>query len=313
MRLSVIVVNWNSRDDLAACLASLRVQTFRELEVIVVDNGSVDGSADMVAAEFSEFALLREAENLGFAEACNRGIDISRGEWVAFLNNDAIAEPRWAEALVDAIAAAPASCGMLQSLMLYQGTSNVINSTGIELAFSGGGRDRNEGEAYVPDQRRSREEIFCPTAGAAAYRRTLLNAIRLPTGYFDRLHFMYYEDMDLGWRARLAGWSALYVPDSIVHHRWHGSSRRRSRGWLVSLGNTNRVRTLLKNASPQFILLTMPRTLKEIFELVRYGQFRALGSLGSVILGSLGQRRFVAGLAKVSRRSVEGAWRAQPR
>jgi len=313
MLLSIVVVNWNSKDDLRACLASLRAQTFGDLDVVVVDNGSSDGSVDMVAAEYPNFLLLRQSENLGFAEACNRGIESTRGEWVAMLNNDAVAEPNWAEALVEAIEAVPADCGMLQSLMLYQGRTHVINSTGIELAFSGGGRDRDEGLHYDPARPRSQEAIFCPTAGAAAYRRTLLESIRLPTGYFDRSHFMYYEDLDLGWRARLAGWSALHVPTSIVHHRWHGSTRRRGHGWLIGLANINRVRTLLKNASPLLIFQTMPRTVKELFELIRFGQFEALASLGDVIVESVEQRRLVDALAKVPRRTVERTWRARPR
>src|SRR5450432_2403635 len=97
--LSIVVVNWNSHDDLRACLASLRAQTYRDLETIVVDNGSTDGSADMVATDFPEVRLLRETENLGFAEACNRGIEASQGAWAVMLNNDAVADPGWAQAL----------------------------------------------------------------------------------------------------------------------------------------------------------------------------------------------------------------------
>ena len=103
MLLSVVVVNWNSRDDLSACLRSLRAQTHRELQIVVVDNGSSDGSADMVTADFPEVVLSRETDNLGFAEACNRGIEKSDGAWVAMLNNDACAEPEWAETEVEKI------------------------------------------------------------------------------------------------------------------------------------------------------------------------------------------------------------------
>src|SRR5450432_547613 len=98
MRLSVVIVNWNSQDDLAQCLESMRTQTHQDLEVIIVDNGSKDGSVAMVRERFGEFTLLDEGENLGFAEGCNRGIAAASGEWVAMLNNDAVAEPQWAEA-----------------------------------------------------------------------------------------------------------------------------------------------------------------------------------------------------------------------
>jgi GT2 family glycosyltransferase len=313
MLLSVVLVNWNSRDELRACLESLQHQTYLDFEVIVVDNGSTDGSTDMVAAEYPQFILLRESENLGFAEACNRGIQRSTGDWAAMLNNDAVADRDWARELVRAIPLAHADCGMLQSLMLYQEQPGIINSTGIELAFSGGGRDRSEGRSYELTAPQCPEEIFCPTAGAAAYRRTMLEAIRLPTGYFDRSHFMYYEDMDLGWRARLAGWSAFYVPSSIVHHRWHGSTKRRSRGWLLSLATVNRLRTLVKNASLPFLFLSTPRTFKELFELIQFGQFKAFLTLFVALAQSLRMRRLVTGMSTISRSNVEKAWRARPR
>ena len=168
MRLSVVVVNWNSCDDLKICLSSLRGQSHRDLQVIVVDNGSSDGSPAMIARDFPEVTLLAQTENLGFAEACNRGVAASEAEWVALLNNDTAARPAWAHALVEAAQTAPATCGMLQSLLLYLDRPDVINSTGIELTRSGGGRDRDEGRIVV--ETLEPQEIFCPTAGAAVFR-----------------------------------------------------------------------------------------------------------------------------------------------
>jgi GT2 family glycosyltransferase len=309
MILSVVVVNWNSIADLRHCLESLRAQTHRRLEVIVVDNGSEDGSAEMVGAEFPEVLLLRETENLGFAEACNRGIAASHGEWVAMLNNDAVAEPDWAKALVAAAAAAPADCGMLQSLLLYQSRPDTINSTGIELTRSGGGRDRQEGEPRGSSLQS--EDIFCPTAGAAAYRRTMLESIRTARGYFDREHFMYFEDMDLGWRARLAGFSAQFVPSSVVFHRWHGSTRRHGRSWLKTLANTNRVRTILKNASLGLVLSTLPTTLEGALKVMRHGGIRGIGSWLRAIPESLSARTEVTRISRVRRRDVEARWRSK--
>src|SRR6476620_7108509 len=110
MRLSVVIVNWNTREDLDACLSSLREQSHRDLEIIVVDNGSTDGSAGMIAERFPEVTLLAETENLGFAEACNRGIAVSTAEWVALLNNDTVVRPDWARELVQAASTAPPTC-----------------------------------------------------------------------------------------------------------------------------------------------------------------------------------------------------------
>lgn len=306
MLLSVVIVNWNSREDLRACLASLRGQTHRELEIIVVDNGSSDGSSAMVAEWFPECVLLCQGENLGFAEACNRGITASCGPWVAMLNNDTVAGADWAHALVSAAEQVDERCGMLQSLLLYQDRPGIINSTGIDLTHSGGGRDRHEGQPQA--QAAQPEEIFCPTAGAAAYRRSMLEAIRLPEGYFDRSHFMYYEDLDLGWRARLCGWSARYVPESVVLHKWHGSSDRHGPTWLMNMAGTNRIRTLCKNASPGFVARTLGRTFSEGWRIVRQGRISAAGTLLGACARGLLQRSQVTRMARVDRRALERAW-----
>ena len=306
MRLSVIVVNWNLRDELAACLESLRLQTHDDLEVIVVDNGSHDGSAELVRSQYPECKLLRETENLGFAEGCNRGISVATGEWVAMLNNDAVADPHWAAELVRAAEGGPPQLGMLQSLMLYKERPDTINSTGIELRKNGSGRDRQEG---MP--RRSghaQEEIFCCCAGAAAYRRAMLEQIKLSSGYFDRTHFMYYEDLDLGWRARLAGWSASYVPNSVVFHRWHGSSERHGRAWLIAIARTNRIRTLLKNASWAFLIRTSFKIIGASLELLWFTRARGPLTLYRAVTTSLASRKAVTALSTEDRRSVETRW-----
>jgi len=304
-RLSVVIVNWNSRDDLRGCLASLAAQTLRELETIVVDNGSTDGSADMAAAEFAAARVVRLTDNLGFAEGCNRGIAIARAPWIAMLNNDTVADPAWAAALVEAAAAAPARCGMLQSLMLFRDRPGVVNSTGLELTRGGAGRDRWEETPRPPAADRAPQEIFCPTAGAAAYRRDMLDHIRLGDGWFDRRHFMYFEDLDLGWRARLAGWTALYVPASIVFHAWHGSVDRHGASWLEVIASTNRTRTLFKNASVRFILGATPELAGDVVMVTRHGGVRAFGGLIAAVRDSLRQRAEVKRMIRIDRRAVE--------
>jgi GT2 family glycosyltransferase len=199
---------------------------------------------------------------------------------------------------------------MLQSLLHFQDRPDTINSTGIELAYSGGGRDRDSGAPR--NSRTEPGDVFCPTAGAAAYRRAMLDAIRLPEGYFDRDHFMYYEDLDLGWRARLGGWTARYVPESVVYHKWHGSSDRHGRSWLVVTAHTNRLRTLLKNASPWFIVRSWPRSALEVGLLAWHGRLRGLSVLVRAVEQSLVRRSDVTKLAKLDRRAVERAWTAKP-
>lgn len=306
MRLSIVVVNWNSRDDLEACLEALARQSYEDLEVIVVDNGSDDGSEQMAREKFPGFSVIQSGENLGFAEGCNRGIEASSGEWVAMLNNDTIADVDWALALVEAARVAPATCGMLQSLLLFASQPDTINSAGIRLTRDGGGVDMHAGEP--PARALEAEEIFCPTAGAAAYRRSMLDAIKLPVGYFDRNHFMYQEDLDLGWRARLAGWSARVVPKSIVLHKWHGSAERHGRSWMVVISRTNRLRTLVKNASPWFLARTAPKSVYEACEVLWHGGLYAAIGLPRALLASLHQRRLVGALAVERRSAIEARW-----
>ena len=109
MLLSVVTVNWNSRDDLAECLASLVAQSYSQLEVLIVDNGSTDGSVEMVRERFPQFILLEQSKNLGFAEGCNVGIARATGNWIALLNNDAVAAPDWAKTLAHAAERVPSS------------------------------------------------------------------------------------------------------------------------------------------------------------------------------------------------------------
>lgn len=306
MRLSVVVVNWNSRDHLAACLASLQAQTHDDLEVIVVDNGSADGSAEMVSERFPRMQLVQTGENLGFAEGCNRGLAIASGEWVAMLNNDAVADPAWASALMREAARADERVGSLQSLMLYSDRPGVVNSTGIELRWNGSGADRSEGAER--DQCREPAEIFCPTAGAAAYRRSMLEQIALEQGYFDRTYFMYLEDLDLGWRARLAGYTSLFVPDSVVHHVWHGSSHRHGNRWLILKSRANRVRTVLKNASPSLLARVSVNLVGASLELLWYGRLQGPALLGAAVRDGVRGRRQVTRLTRVSRRATEKRW-----
>jgi hypothetical protein len=306
VRLSVVIVNWNSKDDLTGCLAALYEQTYEDAEVIVVDNGSVDGSVAAVRERFPRVRLLAETENLGFAEGCNRGIEVATGEWVVLLNNDTVAERTFLAAFAAAAENAPADVGMLQALMLYQGRPGVVNSTGLLLKRNGGGGDRGEGE---PRERwREAGPVFCPTGGAAAYRRTMLDAVKLPTGWLDRDYFLYYEDLDLGWRARLAGWSATYVPDAVVHHRWHGSSDRHGKRRLDEYATVNRLRTLVKNASPGlWITAGLPTLVGQARILVR-----SRGTVASRIARGFAEARLlrpiVSALTKVDRRALEREW-----
>lgn len=170
----------------------------------------------------------------------------------------------------------------------------------------GGFQDREFGSTW--DGRSELEEIFCASAGAALYRRSMLQAVRLPTGIFDRDFGLYFEDVDLGWRGRLAGWSAVLAPRAVAYHVRHGSAQRRGNRFVELQCRRNRVGTLLKNASASLLVRSLPGTLRDaILLLVRGGPAGACGYLRS-IGRALSQRSNVTALSRVSRRDVEHRW-----
>lgn len=211
--VSVIVPNWNGRHLIGACLDSLRAQTYPNVEIIVVDGASQDGSADLVAERYPEVRLLRLAANLGFSGNVNAGLRAARGEVLALLNNDAEAEPAWLSELVNALLADP-SLGSCATKIVHHENRGLIASAGDVLRRDGLAAQRGNGE---PDDGRYdlSEEVFAASGGGAAYRRAMLEDV----GLLDERFRSYLEDVDLGLRARLRGWRCWYVPTARVYHR----------------------------------------------------------------------------------------------
>lgn len=306
--ISVLIVNWNSHDDLLRCLNSLSEQDDRDFEVVVVDNGSSDGSCEMVKARFPDVKLLETGENLGFAEGCNRGLLLCERAWVFMLNNDTRLDPRAILELRTAAKQGGAQLGMLQARILFMDQPHLTNSTGVLLQGKGVLFIDRDFAAPVREGD-TQEEIFCVSAGAALYRRDMLDAVRLPTGVFDRSFFMYYEDVDLGWRCRLAGYSAQYVPQALVYHRFQASSSRRSAAFVATHCHANKIRTLLKNASLRYLRKALPFVLKhDVAPLLRHRPAAALGLIEDAIRDGLVQRKLVTALSRRSRGEVERDW-----
>jgi GT2 family glycosyltransferase len=216
---AVIVVNWNRRDLLGRCLESLAGQRGAVFEVVVVDNGSEDGSADMVAEAFGpacglSVRLIRNQTNLGFCAANNQGIAAADAEFLALLNNDAEADPGWLAALRGALDGRP-DVGMAASKIVDFDDPRRIDKVGHLIYPDGQNRGRGTGEIDRGQYDRM-EECLWPDGCAAMYRRTMLDRV----GGFDEDFFAYGDDAELGLRARIAGWNCLYVPDAVVrHHR----------------------------------------------------------------------------------------------
>ena len=213
--VSVVVVNWNRRDLLRGCLRSLARQNLQDFEVLIVDNGSTDGSQALAGeAEFQDlYHWIRNSENRGFCAANNQAIRRARGKYVALLNNDAEAEAGWLEELVRALEQNQA-VGMAASKVLAHGDPQVIDKMGHVIYPDGQNRGRGSGERDRGQYDRT-EEVAWPDGCAALYRKELLDRI----GGFDEDFFAYGDDAELGLRARIAGWRCLYVPTARVYHR----------------------------------------------------------------------------------------------
>jgi GT2 family glycosyltransferase len=232
--ISVIVVNWNRREMLRACLKSLAAQQGAEFEIIVVDNGSSDGSLEMLEREFREIPVkvIRNRENLGFCAANNQGIREARGRYIALLNNDAEAGPGWLAALRRTFDSEPAT-GMAASKILVWEDPGRIDKAGHLIYPDGQNRGRGSGE---PDRGQYDQpgEALWPDGCAAMYKREMLEQI----GGFDEDFFAYADDAELGLRARIAGWRCRYAPDAVV---WH------HRGSTLGLGSVRRLALIERN------------------------------------------------------------------
>lgn len=211
--ISVVIPNWNGGRYLPGCLDSLRAQSYRNFEIVVVDNASTDGSDRVVEEQYPEVRLFRMDRNLGFAGGVNEGIRRSQGDIVALLNNDAEADPEWLSTLAAAAAAHP-EVGFFACKILLFDRRDHIHSAGD--FYGRNGVPGNRGVWQRDEGQFDREEPVLSACGAASgWRRELLEDV----GLFDESLFMYCEDVDLSLRSQLKGYSCLYLPGSRVYHR----------------------------------------------------------------------------------------------
>lgn len=251
--VTVVVVNWNGGALLQQCLARLVRQTVRPARILLMDNGSTDGSVE-TAERLGGVTVRRLGANLGFAAANNRALAECNTEFVALLNPDALPAPDWLERLVVAARARPGIAAFGSHQLAY-GRPGIVDGVGDVYHVSGlvwrGGHGCAEGQAQPP------REIFSPCAGAALYRRAALADI----GGFDEDYFCYVEDVDLGFRLRLAGLACEYVPEAVVHHVGAASSGGHHSDFAVYHGHRNLVWTFVKNMPGALFWLCLPAHL----------------------------------------------------
>ncbi len=264
--VSVVLITWNSAPYLRRCLAGIARQTHRDLELIHVDNGSIDESAARVRQHFPNCRQILNPENRGFAAAANQAIRAAGGEFVALCNPDAYLTPNYLRRIVEAFDRAGESFGAATGKLLRARGYDIepiesIDSMGIRMTRSGRHFDIDADR----ESRTADREVFGVSGAAALYRKSFINDVTINDEFFDEDFFAYREDADVAWRARLLGWRALYVPDAVAYHvRSVTPDRRRSLPAATNMHSVkNRFLLRLKNEGLYLAMRNAP------FELTR--------------------------------------------
>jgi GT2 family glycosyltransferase len=284
--VSVIIVNWNGRHHLAECLDSLAAQSFRDFEVILVDNGSTDGSVSFVREQYPWVKLVPLDRNTGFAAGNNAGLANATGAYVVTLNNDTVADPEWLSHLV-AVADENPAAGMVGCRICAYDDPDIIDSLGMGICSDGMSRGMYRLRRWDVLQLEPVTAILFPSACAALYRRAMLDQI----GFFDEDFFAYCEDTDLGLRGRLAGWEALLAANAVVRHKYSMTGGTFS-PLKIYLVERNHYWAALKSFPLQRLFLLPFATAMRFFVQARVvlagsgsgAEFQASSSRGAIIL-----------------------------
>jgi GT2 family glycosyltransferase len=290
--LSILVVNYNGSAHLEECLSSLFTQDCRDFEVVLVDNASVDGSADFVRRRFPEVRLVEAESNLGFAGGNNLGLRYCRGDFVFFLNNDTRLEPGALAGIAEAIRAFP-EYRIFACLMLKYRDPSLVDNAGETLYLSG----HLLGFAGYPARLfRERREVAAACGGAAVYARPLLETL----GGFEEKFFLLFEDLDLALRSRHLGERVLFLPEARVLHKGSASIGGAGGRLGVYYGTRNYFPMLLRNFPAVTLIKCSPG--------IAYGLCARLAQ----VLRHGGLRHFARGL-RDAWRLTPWAWRARRR
>lgn len=210
--VSVIIPTYNGLDLLIKCVSSLIQQTYKNFQIIVVDNGSSDKSREIITKTFPVVKFIEFKHNYGFAKACNAGIRRAKGDIVIILNNDAFPKPTWIEKLIEAEEKYPNISAFTSKIVTARNT-RIIDSVGDEITVELKVKHRGEGE-IDNGQYEKNEEVFLVPATAVAYRKKFFDDV----GFFDEFFGSYFEDVDLSFRGQLLNHKYLYTHEAIVEH-----------------------------------------------------------------------------------------------
>ena len=274
IKTTIIIPNYNGLSFMEPCFESLKEQTVRDFKVLVVDNGSTDGSVEWLKEHRIPSIFLKE--NTGFSGAVNTGIRAADTPYVLLLNNDTRVEPGFVAAMERAMDQSP-KIFSVSSRMIQMYHPELLDDAGDMYSILGWAYQRGVGRSVNLYQKSCR--VFSACAGAAIYRRAVFDEI----GLFDELHFAYLEDIDVGWRAKLYGYDNVYCPDAAVYHVGSGTSGSRYNSFKVRLAARNCIYLNYKNMPGWQILLNAPFLLAGIF--VKYLFFVKNGFGGDYVSG----------------------------
>lgn len=270
VKLSVIIPNWNGKHLLKICLPSLRKQSFKEFEVVIVDNGSTDGSVHYIETYFPEVKLIKLESNIGFAPAVNLGIKICVGEMMVLLNNDTEVDRDCLKFLVTA-AEKKKNVGFIAAKILNFNNRKLIDSAGDYIDAVGHADNVGRGELDGPEFSKS-GPLFLATAGGSLFKREVFEKV----GFFDHEYFAYMEDVDFCLRAQMMGLKGWYEPKAVIYHI-HKATSSKNPGFTEYLQYRNMTLTVLKNF-PRELFMKDFNWLKAI--LVNINTIRFLASTG---------------------------------
>lgn len=239
-KVTVVIPNYNGIKYIRDCMDSLRKQEGIPFDLLVVDNGSEDGSLEVLQEEYTEARVIALEENTGFCHAVNLGIQNSNTPYVILLNNDTVVKPGFVEALVKTIEESERIFSV-SSMMLSMTDENIIDDAGDGYSMFGWAYARGKGKIAVRYEKRA--EIFAACGGAAIYRKEVFGKI----GYFDENHFAYLEDIDIGYRARIYGYRNVYEPAAKVVHAGSATSGSRYNEFKTKLSSANNAYMIAKN------------------------------------------------------------------
>lgn len=249
-KVEVILVNWNGKKIISECLDGLRQQTYRDFVITVVDNGSSDGSVEWIKKQYPEVHVIPLDHNSGFCMGNNMALAKVKTEYVALLNNDAVAFPEWLSEMLTTLEKNP-EAGFAASQILFYDDPEIIDRAGDSYTIAGVGRFRGR-DIPAMKYNGSPQWVFGASAAAALYRVRMLQDI----GFFDEDFFLIHEDVDLSFRAQLAGYKCIYVPSAKVLHKVSNSIGKDS-DVSVYYGHRNLEWVFLKNMPAKLIPLSL--------------------------------------------------------